>query len=81
MTDARATYEATLIERLNSTYPNTDPNRCAHCGRLETKDLTLLPIGWGEKHTWLHSSCWGPWRELRQSEAIDQLAAVGIAKP
>jgi hypothetical protein len=60
------------------TPPDTDPNRCAWCGRAETPDATLLPIGVGVRHAWLHSGCWESWRERRRAEAIDQLGAMGI---
>jgi hypothetical protein len=77
----RAAYEIVLVEFLNRTHPNTDPNRCAHCGALETPDVTLLPIGWGARHAWLHSGCWAPWREERRVKAIAELAAMKIAAP
>jgi hypothetical protein len=44
------------------------------CSRPETPSEPLLPIGTGERHTWLHSNCWGPWRERRRTEAIAMLA-------
>jgi hypothetical protein len=77
----RAAYEIVLIEQLNAIHPDTDPNRCAHCGKPETPAATLLPIGWGARHAWLHDGCWEPWREKRRAEAIAQLAAMGIIPP
>jgi hypothetical protein len=77
----RVAFQIVLVEFLNRTHPNTDPNRCAHCGRPETPDAALLPIGWGVRYSWVHDRCWALWRERRRAEAIDQLAAIGIAKP
>ena len=74
----RAAYNIVLVEFLNATHPDTDPNRCAHCGRLETVDAPLLPIGVGVHHTWLHSDCWEPWRERRRAQAIATLAQAGV---
>lgn len=43
---SRIAFENLVTERLNATHPNTDPNRCAHCGGPETSAATLKPIGW-----------------------------------
>jgi hypothetical protein len=75
----RAAFDIVLAEFLNRTHPDTDPNRCAYCRRLETPDSTLLPFGVGLRHAWLHDDCWASWRARRRGEAIDQLAAMGIA--
>jgi hypothetical protein len=75
----RAAYDIVLIERLNATHPDTDPSRCAHCGQTETQSNILPPIGVGDRHTWLHSGCWAPWRDRRRAEAVEQLAVMGIA--
>src|SRR6478609_8683749 len=61
----RAAFDIILVEFLNRTHPDTDPNRCASCGKSETPDATLLPIGVGVRHAWLHSGCWESWRERR----------------
>jgi hypothetical protein len=53
----REAFNIVLVEFLNATHPDTDPNRCARCGGPETPDATLLPIGWGEQHAWLHQRC------------------------
>jgi hypothetical protein len=74
----REAYNAVLTEYLNETHPNTDPNRCAHCGKLEMPDETLQPIGWGDRHAWLHRDCWEAWREARRTAAIAELAAMKI---
>jgi hypothetical protein len=50
----REAFEHVLSDYLNVMHPNTDPNRCAHCCVPETPDATLLPIGVGERHAWLH---------------------------
>jgi hypothetical protein len=74
-------FENTVIEFLNATHPDTDPNRCAHCSRPETPGNVLRPIGVGSKHAWLHPECWSPWREQRRAEAIAALAEAGVAAP
>jgi hypothetical protein len=76
-----AAFDIILVEFLNRTHPDTDPNRCTWCGRPETADATLLPIGVGVRHAWLHPDCWEARRTRRRAEAIDQLAAMGIAAP
>ena len=43
----RAAYDIVLVEFLNATHPDTDPNRCAWCGQPETPADVLLPIGVG----------------------------------
>jgi hypothetical protein len=60
-------FKHVLIEYLNTTHPDTDPNRCAHCGGPETPNATLLPIGVGERHAWLHPDCWEAWRKAAHS--------------
>ena len=50
----RAAFDIVLIERLNTTHPDTDPSRCAWCGKSETPVGTLLRIGVGARHAWLH---------------------------
>jgi hypothetical protein len=77
----RAAYEIVLVERLNATHPDTPPNRCAHCSRLEASSAALKPIGWGARHAWLHDDCWAAWREARRRVAIMELAAMGIVRP
>ena len=77
----RAAYEIVLVEFLNETHPDTDPNRCAHCGKIGTPDAFLLPIGWGDRNAWLHQRCWVPWRERRWTGVIAALAAMGISEP
>jgi hypothetical protein len=75
----RATYEIVLVELLDVTHPNTLPDRCAHCGKPETPDATL--VGWGERHAWLHSACIASWRALRRAKAEDDLGRLGVARP
>ena len=77
----RVAYEIVLVEFLNATHPNTDPSRCAECGQAETPGATLLPIGVGARHAWLHDDCWAPWREARRKAAIETLAIMGIVEP
>ena len=76
-----AAFDIILVEFLNRTHPDTDPNRCTWCGRPETADATLLPIGVGVRHAWLHPDCWAPWREGRRAQAIAALAEAGVIKP
>jgi hypothetical protein len=35
--------------------------RCANCIGLGTPGRTLLSVGVGEDHVWLHKDCLGPW--------------------
>jgi hypothetical protein len=76
----RAAFQMVLVEFLNDSHPDTDPSRCAWCGKPETPDATLLPIGVGP-HSWLHNCCWAEWREGRRAEAIAMLAGMGITEP
>jgi len=74
----RAAFDIVLIERLNTTHPDNRPEPgCAWCGKSETPDGTLLPIGVGTRHVWLHPDCWAPWREGRRKAAIETLAGMG----
>ena len=77
----REAFNIVLVEFLNATHPDTDPNRCARCGGPETPDVTLLPIGVGERHAWLHRDCWEAWRAQRRIKAEDDLARLGVVKP
>jgi hypothetical protein len=45
-----------------------------------TPDATLLPIGWGERHAWLHSGCLDPWRTQRRLTAEEELARLGVVR-
>jgi hypothetical protein len=76
----RFAYEAALIDWLNAIHPDTLSDRCAHCGKRETRGATLLPFGVGIRHTWLHSDCWTPRIEQRRAKAEENLAPLGIAK-
>jgi hypothetical protein len=78
---AEVAFANTVTAFLNAAHPKTDPNRCAHCARPETPGATLLPIGWGERHTWLHDDCWAAWREARRNAVIAELATVGVTRP
>ena len=77
----RVAFDIVLVEFLNATHPDTDPNRCACCGRAETPSNILLPIGVGARHAWLHHDCWALWRAGRRRVAIETLAAMGIVEP
>jgi hypothetical protein len=37
--------ENTIVDCLNATHPDTPFDRCEHCGKRETPDAILLPIG------------------------------------
>jgi hypothetical protein len=76
----RAAFDIVLVEFLNATHPDTDPNRCAGCGRPETRDSVLLPFG-VSTHGWLHQSCRDPWAEARRKAAVETLAGMGITEP
>jgi hypothetical protein len=77
----RKAFRHLMVEYLNATHPNTDPNRCAHCGRFETPDQTLLPIGAGERHAWLHQCCRDRWAEAHRKAAVETLRNIGITEP
>jgi hypothetical protein len=77
----RAAVDNLVVERMNATHPNTDPNCCAHCGGPEMSAATLKPIGWGIRHTWLHDDCWAPWREARRVAAVAKMATIRIVMP
>ena len=47
---------------------STDDSVCAQCGKKETNDNVLLPIG-VRNHVWLHSACWEPWRLALRAKA------------
>ena len=74
----KVAYENTLTAFLDAAHLDTPSDRCAYCGRLETPDAALQPIGWGARHTWLHSDCWVHWRKRRQAEATAVLAEAGV---
>jgi hypothetical protein len=46
----RVAFEIVLVEFLNATHSSTPSDRCARCGKPETPDATLLPIGWVRTH-------------------------------
>jgi hypothetical protein len=75
----RAAYDIVVVEFLNATHPDTDPNRCAWCGRAETPGGVLLPFGVGP-HAWMHSDCWESWRAQRRAKAEEDLARLGIVR-
>jgi hypothetical protein len=70
-----------VVEYLDSKYANTDPTRCAWCGKRDAPDQTLLPMGVGERHAWLHSICVEPWRARRREIAVAELATMKIEAP
>jgi hypothetical protein len=76
-----AAFENTVVNHLNATFPDTLSDRCAHCGKRETSDAILLPIGAGARHAWLHQLCRDPWADERRPAAVAELAAMGIAAP
>jgi hypothetical protein len=77
----RVAFQIILVEFLNRTYPDTSPDRCAWCGKPETRGDVLLPMGVGARHAWLHSGCRDPWAEARRRAAVEALAAMGIGEP
>jgi hypothetical protein len=79
--EARA-FRCCVVEWLNRHPIGSSPGRCCWCSGMERKDNVLLPIGIDSSgHAWLHSNCWKPWRDWRQTEAFLALASFGIAKP
>jgi hypothetical protein len=68
-----------LVEFVDATHSDTDPNRCAHCGKPDLPLTPILPFGVGDRHLWLQRNCWEQWRERRWAEAIAALAEVAVA--
>jgi hypothetical protein len=54
------------------------PAWCAHCRAPKDVDNVLLPIGWGQRHVFVHDHCWEVWRAARRDKAMKTLAAYGI---
>ena len=76
----RVAYDIVVVDFLNATRPDTDPNRCAWCRQPETPSNILLPFG-VSTHVWLHDLCWTPWREGRRAQAVATPPELGIAEP
>jgi hypothetical protein len=68
-----------VIEWLNQHPAPSVPGRCAWCGRPESASAVVLPFGTEPgTHTWLHSECWPAWHQVRRTDAIAALRAIGI---
>ena len=67
----RAAFDIVLIERLNTTHPDTDPSSCAWCGKSGTPDGTLLP----RPPCMAAPDCRAPWREGSLKAAIETLGS------
>ena len=79
--EARA-FGACVVEWLNRNPVRSAPDRCCWCDGGEREDNVLLPFGTERaSHAWMHSRCWRPWYEHRQTQAIAFLRALGIAVP
>ena len=77
--EARA-FGACVVEWLNRNPVRSTPERCCGCDGGEREDNVLLPFGIERTgHAWMHSRCWRPWHEHRQTQAIAILQALGIA--
>jgi hypothetical protein len=75
-------FGACVVECLNRNPLCSAPDRCCWCGGGERKGNVLLPFGTERAgHAWMHSGCWRPWHERRQTQAIAFLRALGIAVP
>jgi hypothetical protein len=77
----REAFRHVMIEYSSETHRDSNPLRCAFCGRPQALGAPLLPSGWGARHTWLHSACWDAWRARRQAEVVTELAKIGIVEP
>ncbi len=78
--EARA-FTCCVSEWLNRHPIRSSPDRCCWCGGMERKDNVLLPFGIEPTgHAWLHNSCWRPWRDSREREAVAALGALGVVK-
>ena len=75
-------FECCVVEWLDRHPSQSDPSRCAACGKSERDRHVIVPFGSGNHgHTWLHPECWQGWYEARKLEAVAALAAIGIRKP
>lgn len=45
------------------------PDRCAQCGLPGSSGGVVVPFGGGQRHAWLHHSCWPEWSAQRRAEA------------
>ena len=70
--------EMCIVEWLNRTLVDSEPDQCAWCGMPEDGNATVLPFGTMKAATWLHGSCWGPWHRRQRQEAESALAEMGI---
>ena len=65
---------------LDANRPNSDQNKCAHCGSSKRPN-DVRPFGGGNRHSWVHNGCWPDWSARRREAAIAELTAMGIVKP
>jgi hypothetical protein len=79
----RAAFDIILVEFLNRTRSDTDPNRCAWCGLTEASPGDLRPYGTDARGVvWLHPErCWRLWSDRRRADAVDALGKMGITEP
>jgi hypothetical protein len=76
----RRAYECCITEWLYRHLEATASGQCAHCRQDDQPDHVVVPFG-TENHTWLHPECWPSWHELRRTQAIAALTAMGITRP
>jgi hypothetical protein len=68
-----------VIHWLNETAVVSVPGRCAWCGGPGRPAAVVLPLGTDPPgQVWLHSGCWSPWHDARQTEAERVLAEAGL---
>jgi hypothetical protein len=75
-------FDVCVVEWLNRNPAPSPAGRCTWCDKFQAKGVIILPLGTEPgAHSWLHSECWRPWYECRQSQAADALRRRGIKPP
>ena len=77
-TEAEAlAFECCIVEWLNRHHRDSDPGRCAWCGKLDPDGLGVVSLGTERHcHTWLHHTCWKEWDHDRREKACRALEAI-----
>ena len=75
-------YGCCVVRWLNRLQEQSDPGRCAWCGKPDRNGHAVVPFGTeSHGHTWLHPECWDDWRQDRRQRAQEALATVGLEAP
>ncbi len=78
--DAEAiAFECCVVEWLNRHLEDSDPGRCAWCGRPDPDGHAVVPFGTeSHGHIWLHPECWNDWSQDQRQKAQEALAPIGL---